>query len=138
MTNRMLFAALATGTLALGGALAAQEVSVTTEGSRIDGSSVIFPNVMMDQDGYAVVHAMEGGAPVAPSSLGHAAVSAGANPEVSVPVEGLAPGDYMVMLHHETNGNASYDFGEGATDVDTPAMNADGAPVTAPFSIGQM
>lgn len=138
MVYRMLAAAGGASLLALGSAATAQELDVSTAGSRIEGNSVIFSSVMIDQDGYIVVHAVENGSPVVPGSLGSTAVAAGQNADVAVPVQGLAAGDYVAMLHHETNGNQTYDFGEGSTDVDTPATDADGNPYAVPFSIGQM
>jgi uncharacterized protein (DUF2141 family) len=138
MLYRILVAAGGAGLIALGAAATAQELDVTTAGSQVQGNAVVFSGVTIDQDGYVVVHAVENGSPVVPSSLGSAAVAAGQNTDVAVPVAGLAAGDYVAMLHHETNGNQTYDFGEGSTDVDTPAMGADGSPYAVPFSIGQM
>ena len=109
---------------------------IAVAGAVFDGSSVTFPSVMAAQDGYLVLHETDAsGAPVVPASIGHAAVDAGENTNVVVTTDmDLAPGTYVAMLHVEDNGNDSYDFGEGMTDVDVPAM-ADGAPVTASFTI---
>jgi hypothetical protein len=131
-------AALAvTASLAAGAALA-DHLNIATEGARVEAGSVVFPMIRIDQDGDVVVHAVRDGAPVIPASIGHAAVPAGESMEIAVPVEGLAPGDYIAMIHYETNGNGSYDFGEGMTDVDTPGMRPDGTAYAVPFTIGQM
>lgn len=136
MTHRILISTLAI-TLATGGAALADHLNITTEGARVEGGSVVFPAVKIDMDGYVVVHAVVDGAPVLPGSIGHTMVSAGDSTDVMVPVEGLAPGAYVAMIHYETNGNATYDFGEGATDVDTPGMRPDGSPYLVEFKLGQ-
>lgn len=122
---------------ACGGAALADHLGITTEGARVEGTSVVFPAIKIDMNGYVVIHASEDGGPVIPGSLGHAAVPAGDSMEVAVPVEGLAPGAYFAMIHYETNGNGAYEFGAGMTDVDTPGMRPDGTPYMVPFEIGQ-
>jgi hypothetical protein len=137
MSTRTLIAALAVACLP-GGAALADHLNIATEGAEIGTGSVVFPMVKIDMNGYVVVHAVRDGAPVIPASLGHAAVPAGESMDVEVPIEGLAPGSYIAMIHYETNGNGTYDFGEGMTDVDTPGMRPDGTPYAVPFEVGQM
>lgn len=136
MTHR-LFAAVTAVALVTGGTAFADHLDITTEGARVDGGSVVFPRVLIDMPGYVVVHAAVDGAPVLPGSIGHVAVPAGESMEVSVPVTGLAAGDYIAMIHYETNGNETYDFGEGMTDVDTPGMRPDDTAYSVPFTLGQ-
>ncbi|KKK70383.1 hypothetical protein LCGC14_2924510, partial [marine sediment metagenome] len=40
---------------------------------------------------------------------------------------------YMAMLHYETNGNGTYDFGADNTTDDGPATKADGSPYMIEF-----
>lgn len=120
-----------------GGAALADHLNITTEGARVEGGSVVFPAVKIDMDGYVVVHQVEGGAPVLPGSIGHTMVMAGDTTDVMVPVEGLAAGSYMAMIHYETNGNGTYDFGEDMTDVDTPGMRPDGTAYGVMFELGE-
>jgi len=98
---------------------------IDTAGVKIDGATATFANVAADKDGYLVIHTMLDGAPVVPASIGHVAVKAGENPDVAVKIDyDFVKGEkYFAMLHEETNGNTSYDFGAGKTDVDTPAMS---------------
>jgi hypothetical protein len=65
------------------------------------------------------------GAPIVPAAIGHVPVMAGDNASVAVTIDyDFVPGEtYFAMLHAETNGNDTYDFGEGMTDVDTPVMS---------------
>lgn len=120
-----------------GGAALADHLNITTEGARIEGGSVVFPAVKIDMDGYVVVHQVIDGAPVLPGSMGHAMVMAGDSTDVMVPVEGLTAGSYMAMIHYETNGNGTYDFGDGMTDVDTPGMRPDGTAYGVDFVLGE-
>lgn len=129
-------ALIAVGALA-GGltlSLAAQAAShaggpmIDAKNVSIEGESFVFAKVMAAKDGYLVIHAVgSDGQPVVPGSIGHTPVKAGENVNVMVRVEGGAKSgkDYVVMLHDETNGNGTYDFGEGSTTVDTPSMMGD-------------
>jgi hypothetical protein len=98
---------------------------IDVAGIRIDGATATFANVMAKSDGYLVIHTVLGGAPVVPASIGHVAVKAGDNVNLAVTIgyDFVAGETYFAMLHEETNGNATYDFGAGMTDVDTPVMN---------------
>lgn len=101
----------------------------------IEGSLVTVPAVVAAKPGYVVIHEAKDGKPVVPQSIGHAAVKAGTNENIQITTDKqLKDGkEYILMLHEETNGNSSYDFGPGSTDVDTPVM-ADGNAVTTPFT----
>ncbi len=126
----------------LAGAAAAQDDMVENGDmgmmmTMADGqTSITFPRIRAAQDGYIVIHAVENGAPVVPGHLAHASVVAGENTNVTVSIgEALEPGtELAAMLHAETNGNGTYDFGEGMTDVDLPVM-VDGAAVTTVFTV---
>jgi len=120
--------------VALGSTAFAQNM-IDTTGVMVEGNTATFAKVSSDNGGYLVLHEVRDGAPVVPASIGHVAIPAGESMDVSVDADmDLAGGvEYIAMLHDETNGNATYDFGEGSTDVDTPTM-ADGKPVVMPFT----
>ncbi|APX90443.1 hypothetical protein BV394_12475 [Brevirhabdus pacifica] len=116
----------------------AEHLILKTEGTTVK-HVVTFPSVMIDKDGYLTIHALKDGQPVIPGSIGHVAVKAGTteNVEVEIMDDAVAGTDYIGMLHYETNDNDTYDFGEGSTDVDTPATKADGSPYALPFTAGK-
>ncbi|MEQ9638512.1 MAG: hypothetical protein RIM84_00685 [Alphaproteobacteria bacterium] len=129
-------ALIAAGALAGGLVLAANAQAashaggpmIDTKNVSIDGESFVFAKVMAAKDGYLVIHAVgSDGKPVVPGSIGHTSVKAGENINVMVRIEGGASSgkDYVVMLHDETNGNNTYDFGDSSTAVDTPSMMGD-------------
>lgn len=100
-----------------------------------DANRVTFAKISAQEDGYIVIHEMQDGKPVVPGSIGNASVKAGDNSDVTVTTDKELSEDseYAAMLHAETNGNATYDFGEGSTDVDTP-VTVNGKPVVITFS----
>ena len=128
-----------TGTMAAGtGTMASGTMAtpmIDTSSVKTSGDMATFADVVADKDGYLVIHATNNGQTVAPASLGHTAIKAGDNKNVSVTIDKpFVSGDsYVAMLHDETNGNSTYDFGEGSTDVDTPVM-ANGNAVSDPFT----
>ncbi len=130
--NKLLMTTAAT-LLALGSTAFAESMIDTTD-VKVEGKTATFAKVSSDNGGYLVLHEVKDGAPVVPGSIGHVAIPAGESMDVAVEADMdlAADGQYMVMLHDETNGNDTYDFGEGSTDVDTPTM-ADGKPVVMPF-----
>lgn len=131
--NKLLMTTAAT-LLALGSSAFAENM-IDTAGVKVEGKTATFAKVSSDKGGYLVLHDVKDGAPVVPGSIGHVAIPAGESMDVAVTADMdlAADGQYMVMLHDETNGNDTYDFGEGSTDVDTPTM-ADGKPVVMPFT----
>jgi len=135
--NKLLMTTAAT-LLALGSTAFANNM-VDTAGVKVEGKTATFAKVSSDKGGYLVLHEVKDGAPVVPGSIGHVAIPAGESTDVSVEADMdlTADGEYMVMLHDETNGNDTYDFGEGSTDVDTPTM-MEGKPVVMPFMATMM
>ncbi len=122
----------------LSGPAFADHLDIVVEGVKQDGATFMFPSVRIDQDGFLVVHAMEGGQPTLPGSVGHIMVEAGTTENVSVTLDPAPePGaEYMVMLHYDTNANGQYEFGEGMTDVDTPGVKPDGEAWSKAFRTG--
>ena len=81
-------AALVAATLASTGLARAEHLNIAVDGATVDGDAIVFPSVLIDMDGYVVVHAVQDGEPVLPASIGHVAVPAGTTENVSVPIEG--------------------------------------------------
>lgn len=135
--NKLLMTTAAT-LLALGSTAFAENM-IDTAGAKVEGKTITFAKVSSDNGGYLVLHEVKDGAPVVPGSIGHVAIPAGESTDVSVEADMdlTADGEYMAMLHDETNGNDTYDFGAGSTDVDTPTM-MDGKPVVMPFMATMM
>lgn len=113
--------------------------SITTTGLTASADTVTIPDVKAGQKGYVAIHAVVDGKVQAPQSIGHAMVEEGDNASVVVTIDEPLQGgmSYVAMLHAETNDNATYDFGPGSTDVDTPVM-ADGKAVTQKFTLKAM
>lgn len=137
MRNALKIAVIATGILAAGPALA-DHLNIESEGIATDGNKVMVPSVLIDEPGFVVLHAVVDGNPIIPASIGHAYVEAGTTSDVTVEADyPLVDGeDFIAMLHYDTNGNGAYEFGEGMTDVDTPALNAEDKPYVKPFKAG--
>lgn len=128
---------VAAATMMLVGVAQAENMIDTRDFSMDDAGSISFANVTVEEDGYLVIHETgDDGAPITPGSIAHVPVSAGENLAVTVPVSLTTGKTYNAMLHSETNGNTTYDFAEGMTDVDTPVM-MDGKPVMENFTISE-
>ncbi len=138
MLKRNLIAlSVAAAGLVAGPALA-DHLNITTDGIMVDGDMVTIPSVLIDEPGFVVIHEVLDGAPVVPASIGHAYVEAGTTENLEImtdyPLEDGA--DYIAMLHYDTDGDGEYSFGEGMTDVDTPALNAEEKPYVQMFVAG--
>lgn len=132
--KKITFAAAAAVTL-VASAASAGHLNLMVEGASFSPQAITFPSIMMDKPGYVVLHAVKNGKPVIPASIGHTALGAGTTQNVKVMVDGnvMRGEGYVAMLHYETNGNGTYDFGAGNTSDDGPATKADGAPYVIKF-----
>ena len=119
---------LATALALTAGAAAADHLMIETSGATFSGHKITFPMVKIDKPGYLVIHAFEGGNPVIPASVGNVWLKPGMTSDVVVRLDGRVMKDakYLAMLHYETNGNTSYDFGPDNTADDGPALTASG------------
>ena len=101
-------------------AMAQEGIKLDATGAKIDGNMVTGIDVRVVNPGYLVLHDNAAGAP--PNNLGFAAIGSGTTNNVTIQANApLDPANGIsVMLHDETNGNSTYDFGPGSTDVDTP------------------
>lgn len=116
----------------------ADHLNIEADGIMVDGSTVTVPSILIDKPGFVVIHEVLDGAPVVPASIGHVYIEAGTTENVAVTTDyPLKDGaDYIAMLHYDTNGDGEYSFGEGMTDVDTPALNAEEQPYVQSFVAG--
>ncbi len=131
--------ALALGSSALiAGPALADHLNIATDGIQVDGDTVTIPSVLIDEPGFVVIHEVLDGQPVVPASIGNAYVEGGTTDSVEITTEyPLEDGaDYIAMLHYDTDGDGKYSFGDGMTDVDTPALNTEDAPYVQPFTAG--
>jgi hypothetical protein len=99
---------------------------IISENSGLADSSVTVDGVLIDADGWLVIHASDSGSPGA--VLGQTAISEGFNANVAVEVDAEAAGSEVIpMLHYDTGEAGVYEFGsvEGA---DAPVILG-GAPV---------
>lgn len=114
----------------------ADHLNIAIDDVAVDGATVTIPSVLIDKPGFVVLHAVLDGNPVVPASIGHAYVEAGETMNVEITADyALAEGeDYIAMLHYDTDEDGEYSFGEGMTDVDTPALNAEDAPYVKMFT----
>ena len=100
------------------------------------GSTVTIDAATIPADGWLVIHAINGGKPVVPGSLGDAPVKAGANTAVTVTLsEPAKPGTkVLAMLHGDTGETGVYEFGPDSVSEDKPLF-VDGKPVVKPVAI---
>lgn len=118
----------------------ADHLNIAIDDVMVDGDTVTIPSVLIDKAGFVVLHAVVDGNPVVPASIGHAYVEAGETADVEITADyPLADGeDYIAMLHYDTDEDGEYSFGEGMTDVDTPALNAEEQPYVKMFTASAM
>lgn len=130
-----LIAAAATTIAMLATPALADHLNIVTDGISVDGDKVWVPSVLIDKPGFVVIHEVLDGAPIVPASIGHAYVEAGTSENVEITTDyPLADGaDYIAMLHYDTDEDGVYSFGEGMTDVDTPALTPADAPYVQGF-----
>lgn len=120
------------------GAASAGHLDIGVSGAKFSGRTITFLSVTIDKPGYLVIHATADGAPVIAGAIGATMVRPGTTENVKVCIaEPIMNGTgYVAMLHYETNGNTTYEFGEGMTDVDGPALKADGSIYKTMFETG--
>lgn len=134
--QKLIFGAAAIGiaAIAFSGAARADHLNIDVKAATVKDGAIMFPSVRIDKDGYVVIHEVKDGKPVLPESIGHTAVKAGTTSNVAVKVPGAKAGtDYVAMIHYETNGNSTYDFGKASTTIDTPGMKPDNTPYALSF-----
>jgi len=135
MKRTLAILSLAAGAVAVTPALA-DHLNIDAESVWTKGAAVKISSVKIDEPGFVVLHAVQDGQPVVPASIGHTYVQAGTTENVEITADyALEEGeDFIAMLHYDTDGDGVYSFGEGSTDVDTPALNAEEQPYVKPFT----
>ncbi|XKE44404.1 hypothetical protein LG302_13640 [Halomonas organivorans] len=121
-------------TFGLAGTAAAQNLEVSAQSV---GNTATVDAVDVDEAAFVVVHESDAqGNIVAPASIGHAAVAAGGETDIRIPLEReVTAGERLfVMLHRDTGEPGVYEFGPGSVDVDPP-MIREGKPVVRPVPV---
>ncbi len=116
----------------------ADHLNIEVDGIWNKGAAISVPSVLIDKAGFIVIHAVVDGEVVVPASIGHTYLQPGTTENVEITVDyPLEEGeDFIAMLHYDTDEDGVYSFGEGMTDVDGPALNAEDAPYVQPFTGG--
>ncbi len=85
---------------------------IITEGATRDASTFSFPEVMIDGNGWLVMHPFKDGVPNGKIYVGHTYISDGLNTDVRIDVEPAAKsGDlFIVMLHSDVDEDEVFDF----------------------------
>ena len=122
---------IATGTGAF-----AQTAMLSTADQAL-GTSVTVASVTAAQDGWVVIHQVQDGKPVVPTSIGHTHVKAGTTMDVPVALtEAVETGKVIAMLHSDDGELGVYEFGTGSTAYDKP-VSVDAKVVVAPITISE-
>ena len=111
------------------------ELAVSDQGIR--RGTVVIDKVMMEQDGFVVIHEMSAdGKPVAPGSIGHTAVKKGMAEKVAVRLTKRVKkgAKLMAMLHADTGKMGVYEFTAKSQAEDKPLMIGN-APVVKVFNV---
>lgn len=109
--------------------------AVILEGATRSGSVLTFPSVMIERDGFVVMHPFRDNKPVRTEYVGATFVKAGITANVSVDV-GAVPAtgqNFIVMLHNDMNNDGVFDFGDGVTVPDEPTFEGNRL-VALPFA----
>jgi hypothetical protein len=119
--------------LAGGVALAQNEEFAASNATLEDGQLTM--DLVAPEAGWAVVHTVDDQGK-AGAHIGHAAVEAGENAALAIPLDQPVEGDQlMVMLHEDAGAAGTFEF-SGDDKTDAPVMK-DGAPVSATVDVGQ-
>lgn len=101
-----------------------QRNAITLVGATRSGSVLTFPSVMIERDGFVVMHPFRNEKPVRNEYVGATFVKAGTTANVAVDV-GVVPQtgeNFIVMLHNDMNNDGQFDFGDGLTVPDEPTF----------------
>jgi hypothetical protein len=97
---------------------------IMAEGVAQSGSTFTFSEVVIDGNGWLVLHPFADGKPVPNEYVGVTYLTSGKHQNVDVKVD-RAPKSgewYVVMLHRDVNENRKFDFNDGVNVVDAPVF----------------
>lgn len=133
MPTKPLLRTLAALVAALASIAFANHVALEAQDQEVRGTTIVLDRVLLEQDGFVVVHATNADGLVLTPPLGVAHLPAGehADVEIALDPDALAPyayqdgGTIVPMLHVDADGDGMYAFPDGP---DVP-VTVDGAPV---------
>lgn len=85
---------------------------IVTEGATREGAIFRFPEVVIDRNGWLVMHPFENGRPKGEVYVGARYLPKGSHEDVTIAIESAPePGDmFIVMLHYDVNDDKNFDF----------------------------
>ncbi len=97
---------------------------IITEGTTKDGSTFTFPRVLIDGNGFLVIHPFANGKPVGQIYVGSTYIKDGENRNVAIRVNDPPESGekYLVMLHRDVDENQVFDFNDGIDVPDVPVF----------------
>ncbi len=104
---------------------AGPKAELTVSDQAVRRGAVVIDKVMMEQDGFVVIHETTAdGKPVAPGSIGYARVKKGTAEKVTVRLtKRVKKGSKLIaMLHADTGRMGRYEFGVRSQAQDKPLM----------------
>ena len=117
--------------------MAGPKAELAVSDQAVRRGAVIIDKVMMEQDGFVVIHETTAdGKPVAPGSIGYARVKKGTAEKVAVRLtKRVKKGSKLIaMLHTDTGRMGRYEFGVRSQAQDKPLMIGN-APVIKGFTV---
>ncbi|MEM9406204.1 MAG: hypothetical protein AAGA81_09230 [Acidobacteriota bacterium] len=91
-----------------------EKSSIQTEGMKVEGRSLTFTEVMLDEPGWLVLHPFEDGAPQGKIYVGARYLPAGTHENVTIDVttapEPETGTNFVVMLHSDVDRDETFDF----------------------------
>ena len=86
--------------------------SIVTEGVMRNGSTFTFKDVVIDGNGWLVIHQIVDGKPIGEKYIGASYIKSGENKDVALTINyAPAAGEaFLVMLHRDVNENKTFDF----------------------------
>jgi hypothetical protein len=97
---------------------------IVLEGASRVGATFTFPEVVIDKNGWLVMHPFKDGAPVQTVYVGATYVPAGESRDVAITIDRkpMTGEMFIVMLHYDVNDDQVFDFNDGITVPDVPVF----------------
>ncbi len=86
--------------------------SIVTDGVTRSGATFTFKDVVIDGNGWLVIHQIVNGKPIGEKYIGASYIKSGENKNVALTIDyAPAAGEaFLVMLHRDVNENKTFDF----------------------------